>query len=65
MTIPASAASYLIISDPWLAVMASIFLAVAAITAALLLLPAVWSRKKSRRDAAYGLAELIIGWRRT
>lgn len=63
-TIPASAVSYLIINDPWIAILVYILLAVIAITVALLILPAVWSRKKCRRDAAHGLVELIIGSRK-
>ncbi len=65
ITISVSTASYLITSDPWLAVPACILLTVTAITVALFLLPAVWSRKKDRRDAAYRLSKLIIGSRRT
>ncbi len=60
ITIPASAGVYLTSSDPWLALLAYIFVVMAATAAAVLLLPAVWSRKKYRRDAAYGLAKLII-----
>jgi uncharacterized membrane protein len=64
MTIPASAVSYLMVSSPQLAVLIYILLATAVFSAALLALPAVWSRKKYRRDAAYGLVKLILGSRK-
>jgi hypothetical protein len=53
------------IGEQWLAVLACMLLVMAGTIAALLLLPAVWSRKKFRRDAASGLAKLIIGSQRS
>jgi len=65
ITTPASCA-YVILANPrGSALMGYIFLTVTATIFALLLLPAVWSRKKYRRDASYGLAELIIRSPRT
>jgi len=65
ITIRVSALSYLMIGEQWLAVLACMLLVMAGTIAALLLLPAVWSRKKFRRDAASGLAKLIIGSQRS
>ena len=58
---PASAGAYMILRNPWGEFITFIFLAAIAVAFALLLLPAVWSRKKDRRDAAYGLIKLLIG----
>ncbi len=65
ITIPASCA-YTILTNPQeIAFIGCIFLAVMAATLALILLPAVWSRKKYRRDASYSLVELITRSSRT
>jgi len=62
---PASCA-YAILANPQeIVFVGCIFLAVMAATLALILLPAVWSRKKYRRDASYGLVELITRSSRT
>jgi uncharacterized membrane protein len=60
ITIPASAGTYLTSAHPQLALLLYTFLVLAGIAAAALLLPAIWSRKAYRRDAAYGLVKLII-----
>ncbi len=63
VTIRASSA-YVVLANPRGAALAGcFFLALATAILALILLPAVWSRKKYRREAAYGLAQLIIGSR--
>jgi hypothetical protein len=56
---------YLILANPWVPIIGGILLVVVTIILASLLLTAVWSRKKCRRDSAYILVKLIIGSRRT
>jgi membrane protein YdbS with pleckstrin-like domain len=58
--VPVCAIGYLILPNPWAALIGCALLAVTATVLALLLLPAVWSRKSYRRDAAYDLIKLII-----
>jgi membrane protein YdbS with pleckstrin-like domain len=63
ITIPTSTGVFLTLANPWTPIIGCIFLTVVAIIVALLLLPAVWSSKKCRRESAYSLARLIIGSR--
>lgn len=64
-TVPMPAGACLILSQPSAALTGCIVIAAMIGFLALLLLPAVWSGKKYRRDAAYGLVKLIIQSRRT
>ena len=63
--IPASAWAYWLSRAWWMPVALVVLLAAVAIVASLLLLPAVWSGKPYRRNAAYRLAELIFRSRRS
>jgi hypothetical protein len=58
--IPASAWTYWLSHAWWIPIALIALLAAAAIVASLLVLPAVWSGKPYRRNAAYRLAELIF-----
>jgi hypothetical protein len=60
VTIATPCAAYLMHADPWVSMTACIFLAGFLITLGFLLSPAVWSRKKFRRDAAHNLLKLIV-----
>jgi hypothetical protein len=63
--IPASAWAYWLCHTWWIPIAFLILLTAVATVASLLVLPAVWSGKAYRRNAAYRLAELILRSRRS
>lgn len=63
--IPASAWTCWLSGAWWMPIALVALLALVAIVASLLVLPAVWSGKPDRRDAAYRLAELVFRSRRS
>jgi hypothetical protein len=56
-----TATVYLTLANTWISVVTCIFLAEISFVLTLFLLPAVWSRRKYRREAAQNLVKLIIG----